>query len=366
MSPRVAKKNQPDIPRQHTQPQAVGCCPLSGLAVELLQEQRADALICFKDDASVPLLRAAGTLEITRETGQAASLSLEGRWFNGFSDAFFRGKLPQVILVTDHAPHQSDFFEEFADYCDKLHALGYFLQDISPVDALFPCVVLLGEGCYFKALQERLTVMLTPLCQHDEVMMQQLRGQFIRGLLEPSATVLLEGGHEARPYQSQQPVPTGLRLVGGSLSAQLAVQSVLDARGLNVAQEPRTAVAVERLEWESWLRFFTIRVVPVLATMTRASAAKASRWQQQALSAGVALAQQQGLLTPEESEASFASLLGTHDTALSPMGPADLAALETFARWAQQAGLSGPNALWQTLQKALATVSLPLSSSKMR
>ena len=361
----MAKKNQPEIPRQHTQPGAIGCCPLSGLAARLLCEQRADALICLKDDPSVPLLRKSHALEIDLDAGRRASLSLEGHWFNGFSDAFFRGKLPRVILVTAHIPHQSDFFEEFADYCDKLHALGYFLQDSYPVEALFPCVVMLAEGCYFKALQERLTVMLTPLLHHDEVMLQQLRGQFVRGLLEPSAIRLAEDAHDTVAYP-RQPAPTGLRLAGGSLSAQLTVQAALSARGLTVLLEPRTALSVERLEWESWLRFFTGRVVPAIGAVTRTPAAKASRWQHQALAAGVALAHHQGLLAPEESEASFAALLGKRDEVILPLGPMDLVTLETFARWSQQANLRGPNALFQTLQKALATVSVPWPSLKPR
>ncbi|MBK8189869.1 MAG: hypothetical protein IPK79_05400 [Vampirovibrionales bacterium] len=341
MSPRLAKKNQPELPQQRTQAGMVGFCPASGLAVTLMREDRCDALMCFKDDASAQALKIAPEWPLAKAAGSGERVNVENRWFNGFSDAFFRGRLPQVIVVTAQTPHRSEFFEEFADYFDKLAALGYLLTRPNPVDALTPCFVLSAEGRWFSAFQDRLALTLKNVTQLDASQRRQVQEKFVRGIFDLPLV------------DSSAAQIAALRVAGGSSASQLTIQSVLSDKGFAVSLETRSSRPVDRLEMESAMRLLVNRVTPAIARMSGAPAKLATRWRRQMLTSVVAIGCEKGLLKEGPDAQAFESLLSEAPTPPSALIACDHSALEAFAQWAQATKSPQAPLLFQELQQAL-------------
>jgi hypothetical protein len=266
MAPRVAKKDRGEPPKPVIRNGGLGFYPIKPLALWTLAHGQCDAVIGHKDAPQTLQLKEQPALTI--RSGKAAEpVNLGGKVFNGFSDAFYRGVLPQVILVVSDAAGLKRFAEEFLDHLEKLFSLGFFLPQAThsavladpltpdPVDQLVPCFVVANNGIVFASLLKQLAESLHNMTAVDEETRTRILGKFTRGLLN-----VRDDGH----YEPGQPVHCDplrtLKLAGGSAHTQKTVLYILQTQGVQAVLESRVANPVDRLELENalWRVFYGI------------------------------------------------------------------------------------------------------------
>ncbi len=275
-----------ELPKPVIQRGQFGCLPLNPLTVSYLANGHASLIVGFRDTGETESFRRNPSLQL-QEGKKRRTLSLESRFFNGFSDALYRGCLPEVILAAPSAEKLMDFLKDFVEYLGKVLVMGFFITkkhvvQRDPVEELIPCTILSGNGLLFSrfitGLVQELNVLGREHAALDEATRLKILGRFVRGL--PSAddaAVSLESGTEALAGRVVSPLPvaTRIRLAGGNRQTQLAIQSVLSAHGLITVIENQVRNPVERLEFENALWRLSTVIFPALLGHKLLSAAQA-------------------------------------------------------------------------------------------
>jgi hypothetical protein len=313
MSPR-GKRLPP--PKPIVRSGALGYAPLNALSASYLVAGYGDTVLGFRD----PEFRAekAPTLLQVKKDSHLRDLPLgdlplgevplAGAAFNGYADALYRGRLPEVVLSFPAVAALPDFLAGFAEYLEQLLALGFLIppdgvsrppfgkealrQADDPLAALVPCFVLAGSGLLFSRFITGLVHYLQDLkgryaFSDEETLRTGLIARFVRALPDESAlrgdrlpdegspgagTVWEDADCQARPLDevTGRPFPwrepvRRFRIAGGNQATQRRVQSVMAAHGLGVSVAAHAGNAVERLEFENaWRRLSTV-VLPALA-----------------------------------------------------------------------------------------------------
>lgn len=259
MAPRVSKKERGDLPKPVVQPGTLGFYPLSNLSFSYLLEGYCDIVIGIKDKPETLGLKEKP--EIRVKTGsKTEKINLKGRVFNGFSDSFYRGKLPQVVVAAFDASLLDYFLEEFLDHLDKMFSLGFFLQGPDPVEKLVPAFVVSSNGIFFNNLIRKIYNSLLAMEHTDEQTVERIIGKFTRGMLDSHAPSLFSPGQVIETEPAYR-----MKIGGGQLQTQLIIQSVFSTHGLITSLETGSDNPVERLELENALKRIVCCVLPVLA-----------------------------------------------------------------------------------------------------
>ncbi len=259
MAPRVSKKDREELPKPIVQVGTLGVYPLTNLAVSYLYNDYADVLLGIKDHKSTLALKGKPQISVL-EPGKkkAVPFEIKGRFFNGFSDSFYRGKLPNVVICLMDATHLEYFAEEFLNHMEKMFSLGFFLKKVNPVDELVPCFLIVSNGIFFDNLIKKLTLALESFNGVDERLLQQILGKLCRGVLEGYGKNYTTGS----VFDIETPSP--IRLAGGNGSTQIVIQSILSAHRVVSTTEKTSANPVERLELLNAYRRIAFSVLPSL------------------------------------------------------------------------------------------------------
>ncbi len=259
MSPRIANKDRAEIPKPKVQVGTLGFLPLNNLAVSYRYQQVGDVLIGMQGQS--PLT---GNQVQLNTRGQTVPFDLKGVYFKSISDAFYRGKLPQVIVATPSVDELPEFLNDFVDFVDKVLSFGFFLQP-DAIDTLMPVVVLATPGVFFSRFTQLLANHLDKLEGLELAWRQQIVSRFVRGFIEDG----LESFElwYKRPFELIKP-PTKLK-IAASREADVAlletIQSVLSLHGLITVVENRVNNNTDRLELEHAIQRAAQVILPNLA-----------------------------------------------------------------------------------------------------
>lgn len=278
-------RNKPgEVPKPMVQSGAFGCLPFNALTVSCLHAGYADRLVDFKvyeEDQPLPCRTSAQLLDGRKKV----SVSLEGRLYNGYAEALYRGRLPEVLLAAPATECLPIYLQDLIGYIQKLCALGFFLNkkylnQRNPVAELIPCTILAGDGLLFSRFVTGLMTAMKKLASDypalDESMRLKILGRFVRGFPEAGQASAILGA--ANVYSGSLPLVAfspKLRIAGGDRETQQIIQEVLSAHGLVTVVENQTRNAVERLELENALWRLSDVILPALVARDCLSAADA-------------------------------------------------------------------------------------------
>jgi len=272
-----------------------GCLPLNPLTLAYLHAGQADLLLGYRDTAETTAFKQRPSISVqTGEKSENAKppssktqnskpqiFSLDGKFFNGHSDALYRGLLPEVLLVAPDESNLNDVLRDFLEYLQKIVGMGFFLPKKmlvrrNPVDEHIPCTILTGNGLLFSHFMTCLVRELEKLSKEfpvlDEGTRVQILGRFVRGIPDVGS-----GNQELWLDASVLQVPTGrvvslpqapqvIRIAGGSAHTRNTIQTVLSNYRLIAIPETHSRNAVERLEFENILWRVSTVIMPTLAT----------------------------------------------------------------------------------------------------
>jgi|GEM_PF-2146519 len=269
-----------ELPKPIIRPGTLGCLPLNPFTLAYLQAGQADLLLGYRDTPETESFKQRPGISI-QIGAKHQTLSLAGKFFNGHSEALYRGLLPEVLLVAAEETHLKDFLRDFTEYLHKIVNMGFFypkktLARHNPVDELIPCTILTGNGLLFSQFITQLSKELDRMAQEQPILDHHIRsqilGRFVRGIpdleenhsevwLEPDALDVPVGRVILLPK-----VPTTIRIAGGSPHTQKTIQTVLASHGLTGCLETHSRNAVERLEFENILWRLSSVIMPALLT----------------------------------------------------------------------------------------------------
>lgn len=279
MSPRV-KRSRAELPQTRIRTGILGALPIQDWSLSVLYHGRCECLVGLRDAEETLRLKANSSSRCLQDGKKSLPLMLEGRVFNGCSDALYRGQLPEVLLTCLSEHNKSDFLNNIADYLEQLVGLGFLgAQNQEPTAELvslhFPNFVLLGPGVWFSQVMLALAGFLKDLERPFPFLTSErqaaILGRFLRGSVPPEFEI--STGNEFRLI----PLPDKLRVAGGMPAAQKRVLSVLAQYGWSADVENATRNAAERLELQDTAWRLSGRVIPVLTSQKRLSATEAKK-----------------------------------------------------------------------------------------
>lgn len=271
-----------ELPKPMIRQGSFGCLPLNPLTLAYLQAEQTDLILGYRDTEDTLGFKSRTNISV-QINEKRQNLSLNGKFFNGHSEALYRGILPEVLLVAPDETHLQDFLRDFLEYLGKIVSMGFFypkklLARRNPVEEHIPCTILTGNGLLFSRFMTGLMQELDKLAIEapvlDETTRRQILSRFVRGIpgignthqelwLEPEILQVPVG----RVVTLPQP-PQVIRIAGGSAHTQNTIQTVLSARNLIMVPEHHSKNAVERLEFENILWRLSNVIMPSLATST--------------------------------------------------------------------------------------------------
>lgn len=264
-----------ELPKPVLKQGSVGGLPVNALTLSGLYHDRLHCLLGFRDTEQTRQLKNRSGFQLM-ESRKKVTVSLDGRFFNGYSDALYRGQLPEVILAAPSADLLPDYLNDFVDYVEKLAALGFFLPkkqllQRDAVSELIPCTILAGSGLLFSRFITGLMCALKALRHEHPSLDEQTRlrilGRFVRGfpvmgdpdVFSEPATLPVPGAST-----SLLDFPHTIRIAGGDNRTQASIQAVLLAQGIDTVIEGQSERAAERLELENALWRLSDVILPGL------------------------------------------------------------------------------------------------------
>jgi len=251
MSPRVAKKDKGALPKTEVALETLAFYGADQYTLSLLGQERCTAVIGIKEAKLSEVLKTAPNIQL-----QSQAVDIKGRFYNGLSDAFYRGVFPHVLLVSGDFVQLDAFMDDMLDHIEKMVGLGFFFQYPNPAEALIPNVVIACNGIYFHPLQKKLSLMMDGLKTLDQETKNAIFAKFMRGILSDYSVIA--------PYQSGAKVslltPSVIKLAGGSRTNRNTVQEALEAHHLPVIIAPPHNQVIDALELENALK----RVIQVI------------------------------------------------------------------------------------------------------
>lgn len=281
MSPRV-KRPRPELPQAIVRKGTVGSFPIQSWSLSALYHHRSESIIGFRDTEETLLYKSKSQVQLTISAKQQEPLVLSGKIFNGFSDALYRGHLPEVVLVCQPDEQRINFLNNLTDYLEQLVAMGFLggrpvQLEADPVALYIPCFVLLGHGVWYSRMMTTLASFLKDLkCRASVLtpeMQQMILNRFVRGSASSDFEWIAANQTNFEPTQ----LPESIRIAGGSQLTQKIIQTALCTYGWKVEIENSMRNAAERLEFQDTAWRLSSIVIPELAEQKRLSTAEAKK-----------------------------------------------------------------------------------------
>ncbi len=267
MSPRGKRG---ELPRAVIRSGALGYFPITPSALTHVNTGIGDAVIGYQDTELTLAYRQKSTTTVTTPEGLVTS-SLEHTIFNGYADALYRGRLPELMIIHLESASIDGFLDEYAAYLEKMLALGFFVSKkvlikIDPVANLIPYCILTGDGLLFNRFMTGLAHLLKSMGRRysgmDDATAYRIAERVTRGVPLQSETIekVAKGaGKNATPANA-----VGYRIAGGTELTRRRIASILGAFGQTVTLEDRVQNPIERLEFENALMQITTVLLPAM------------------------------------------------------------------------------------------------------
>lgn len=237
----------------------VGFYPLNSLAVSALHHGQTNSVIGFQEDSSLNALKTRSELTVGKTV-----IPIQGKVLGGISDAFYRGKLPEVLVITPSMMEVPAFIEEIMDFFEKLCALGFLSQrqgdETSALDRYIPHLVIASYGVVYDVILQKFYDSFQNMTdissrQRDRLLQKLLRGVF---------TSPPEGYDTQLSPLTLFQQPLAINLAGSKSMYTVRTTQILEGRGIPCQFNPNGELGI--LEWELNLAYIHIihRILPLL------------------------------------------------------------------------------------------------------
>ena len=277
-----------ELPKPVLQAGGFGALPVNALTLSGLHQESLDCLLGFRDSEQTLSLKARSSFQLVSGKSKA-NLSLAGRFFNGYSDALYRGQLPEVILAAPSAELLPELLKDLIDYIEKLAVMGFFIPgkqliQKDAVGTLIPCTILAGGGLLFSRFITGLMTGLKALRHEHPSLDDELRlrivGRFVRGFPAADYAEVMTQPFIQDLTGSNAPLctfPQKILIAGGEPRTRHTIQSTLGNRGIQVLLEEQGQNPTEKLEFENALWRLSKVIVPGLIANAVISETEASK-----------------------------------------------------------------------------------------
>jgi hypothetical protein len=193
------------------------------------------------------------------------TVNLTNRVFNGFSDAFYRGKLPELVIVSADMTRIPEFLESFLDYMEKLCSLGFFsdednLDSAEQLDSYIPQIVVASYGIVYSVILQHLQAALDNMGALTPWQRERLSQKLCRGVLTSEPTgyyqQLNEPGLFANPIQ--------LMLAGNKSLYTLKSTQLLEHFNIAYQFNPNGELGIYEIELNLAYQHCLATIVPLL------------------------------------------------------------------------------------------------------
>ena len=356
MRPSGEKQSRSDALQAVVQNGTVGFYPFNSLGVTALVCEQARCIIGETDPESASRLQRMTDIKLGAET-----FSLVGKVFNGFSDAFYRGKLPEVVVVSADMMALPRFLESFMSFVEKLYSLGFLstqpTEETELLDRYLPQFVIASYGLVYDVLLENLGRALENLSEMPSRQKERLLQKFSRGIFVSPAP-----GYDLQlipPIRYEKPLT--LKLAGSKSMFTIRTTQVLESNRLLAEFNPNGAMGI--LEWELNLAasHLKTRLIPALNAAAKGREADASVLTPEIVGREIDLLGQKHGLLPGMAVASSLKPETIGKSPAPKLSTEDLAILHQLRLMAAEASL---DSFVQQLETAIAQVQTVLSSTE--
>lgn len=278
MSPRIANKDRGELPKPQVQTGTVGFSPLNALTLSYAYHDIGDRILSIQDDANASPVALGSTKQVVqvnppeaKSSSKAEIFEIQGKFLRGLSDGLYRGKLPEVIITSPSMRQLGGWLNEVNDYLEKMIQFGFFLQE-DAVNRLFPNIIIVSEGIYFKRLMQALSKNLNNVpsllpAWKDQILAKCHRGMLLDTLGRP---ISMTADTLAEPVALPFP-PMHIRIAANHplfsyyVSPYFStIESILALQGFQVSLENSVPNSVERLELEYALQRTSDVLIPAI------------------------------------------------------------------------------------------------------
>ena len=319
----------------------LGFYPLNSLALSALFHNQSHSILGHRDDTESQKFRQKSELELDKKTVPVA-----GKIFAGLSDAFYRGKLPEVVVVTSPMAELPAFIEEFMDFLEKLCSLGFLTQkdsdEVGLLNRYVPQFVIASYGVVFDVVLDKLGEAAQNMGALSARQKERLLQKFTRGVITSPT-----GGYDLQLHPwTLFPKPLALNLAGSKSMFTIRTTQVLESLQIPHQFNPNGDLGVLEVELNLAFNHLLSRVLPVLAEQTGKAPCEAKD-----LTAHFdKLGQKMGILPGLITQTPKSTDLPKPDALILSMS--DLAILHQLCRLAKEASLPEQGTVFQALLDA--------------
>lgn len=210
------------------QPNHVGFYPFNSLALTAIETHQAQIIIKNRqDNPTVSINAEQEDIKVGKTT-----VDLSNKVCNSISDAFYRGKLPEVLVITASMQQVPQFLEEVMDFLEKLITLGFITSnspdDPTPLDQVIPQFVIATYGPVYQLIYQKVHATLEHMGSYNQWQQDRILQKFCRGFF----TALPRNYHRFLEAYTLFDAPLDMILAGEKSLYSLKVSQVCQSHQL--------------------------------------------------------------------------------------------------------------------------------------
>ena len=298
MAPKNGKPEKAKPPEAKLEVGGLGMYPLTAMGVYGVEAGKVDRLVGRKGDSAVEGYKRSKKATVNLDSG-TVDVDLTEKVYDGIADAFYRGKLPEVLVCTMPPKGLDEFVEALVDFFDKLRALGFLLNGTTQLETFVPCFVVATNGIFFSNLLKLLEHRLVAMPGLEPATLEAILNRFTRGVFD-----VIELNELSSLYGQgsvlQSKLPQRCRLGGGNFEAQMTTQAIMSQHGFIASLETQSDNPAERLELENALFRINTSIVPLLESQSKYSEKSASALRKALHTAFVAIGEKRKVFSVAE------------------------------------------------------------------
>lgn len=253
------KKTKAETQRAVIQQDTVGAYAVNSLSLTAFHDHRLDVLIAQTqvDEGLYHQLKNQSQWTVADQT-----INLQGKLFNGIADAFYRGHLPELLIITCEITHIPEFLEEFLDFLDKLCSLGFIQghhsQENSQIDRYIPQLVIATYGIVFETIQNKLSRSIENMGHFSAWERDRILQKLCRMTLSNGYNLL---DINKQPFQIF-PTPLSVQCAGSKSFYTLRSTQLLESRKFDIQFNPNGDLGILELELHQAYEHLTTYLIP--------------------------------------------------------------------------------------------------------
>jgi hypothetical protein len=320
----------------------LGLYPFNSLALSALFHGQAQSIIAARGDVFCDKLRQKSEFVVSSQT-----VNIQNKISVGFCDTFYRGKLPELVIVTSGMASLPEFIDDYMDFVEKLFSLGFLLgqdaDEVTVLDQYVPQVIIASYGLVFDAVVEKLALSLKNINAISSRQKDRLLQKFSRGIFSSPN----EGYDTQLNANELFTTPFKLHLSGSKSMYLIRVTKLLEQNGINYDMNPNGEIGVLEQELNLAYKHLVHRILPLLQHENRATAISPEQLKTQLDQLGQKLGLLPGLVTAS------APLQPGWDLRQFDLSTVDLAIVHQIKVLASSIGLPELQETLQTLSDAI-------------